>query len=117
MGAELRVYLWFVGVEHGHLHVLPPDVLGLPLHWRGRGFLVVPTDADEEEQQSYGQGNGDTWHQDVQDFHLVLFLGILVIWFRKGKKPHEHPTESNTSLGRLKVLKRIKPTLNFVLFN
>lgn len=86
VGAEGRAHLWFVGVEHGHLHVLPPHVLGLPLHRRGRGLLVVPTDADEEEQQGYGQGNGDTWHQDVQDFHFVLFLGILVIWFRRKKK-------------------------------
>lgn len=79
MEAGIWDYLWFVGVEHGHLHILPPHVLRLPLDRRGRGFLVVATDADEEEEQGYGQGNGNTWHQDVQDFHFILFLGILVI--------------------------------------
>lgn len=96
VAAGIWGYLWFVGVEHGHLHVLSPDVFRLPLHWGGRGFLVVATDANEEKEQGYGQGDGDTWNQDVQDFHFVLFLGILVIWFRKKKKTKnkgmKHPT-------------------------
>lgn len=26
-------YLGLIGTQHGHLHVLASDVLGLPLHW------------------------------------------------------------------------------------
>lgn len=81
---ELQAYLWFIGIEHWHLHVLSSYVFRLSLNWRGGWLLVVATDTDEEEEQGYGQGNSDTRHQDIEDFHFILFLGILRIWF-KGK--------------------------------
>jgi len=56
------------------------------LDGRGGRLLIVATDADEEEEQGYGQGNSNTWHQDIQDFHFILFLGILIIWNQKIRK-------------------------------
>ena len=67
------------GGEHGHLHVLPPDRLGLSGHGGPRGLGVVAADADEEEEQGDGQGDGHAGDQDVQDLHVTTAALVLVV--------------------------------------
>lgn len=79
-------YLGLVCIEHGHLHILSSDGFWLPLDWWWWRLLVIAAHTDEEEEEGDSQGNGHTWHQNVQDFHFILLFGIFGIWGQKKKK-------------------------------
>lgn len=73
-------YLGLVGGgEHGHLHVLPADRLGLARGRRPGRLLVVAAHADEEEKQGDGQGDGHAGDQDVQDLHVAAARLVFVV--------------------------------------
>lgn len=80
-------YLGLVCIQHGHLYVLSSDRFWLPLDGWWRGLLVISAHTDEEEEEGNSQGNGHTWHQNIQDFHFILLFGIFGIWVQgeKGK--------------------------------
>lgn len=65
--------------DEWHLHVLAGRGHQLPALWGGgRSLLFVAAHADEEEQASDDQGDGNAGDQDVQNPHLAAISGTWV---------------------------------------
>lgn len=60
---------WHLYILAGRGHQLPALGCG------GRGLLLIPAHADQEEEAGDDQGDGNAGDQDVQNSHLAAVLG------------------------------------------